>query len=143
MKAKFKETEIGRIPGEWEVKELKDISDDVSYGYTASANEERVGPKFLRITDIVPPVIDWDSVPYCEIENGTIEKYALREGDIVIARTGANTGANAVIRGQHDAVFASYLIRFRINRGKANPYYVAYILKSDSWNNYTAQGLKL
>lgn len=136
MKAKFKETEIGRIPEEWDVKELKDISDDVSYGYTASAKEEMVGPKFLRITDIVPPVIDWDSVPYCEIENGATEKYKLMEGDIVIARTGANTGATAIVKGEREAIFASYLIRFRINGGKVNSSYVGYVLKSDLWKQY-------
>ena len=38
------------------------------YGYTASAEEQNVGLKFLRITDIVPETINWLSVPYCAID---------------------------------------------------------------------------
>jgi type I restriction enzyme S subunit len=64
------------------------------------------------------------------------EKYSLKMGDIVIARTGANTGANSTIRLEEDAVFASYLIRFRIDPKQANPFFVGYILKSSLWQNF-------
>jgi type I restriction enzyme, S subunit len=36
----------------WKKTELKEICDLIQYGYTASAKPEKVGPKFLRITDI-------------------------------------------------------------------------------------------
>jgi len=84
-------------------KNLREISTDVSYGYTASAKEDKVGPKFLRITDIVPQIIGWNSVPYCEIELEEKKKNRLKIGDIVIARTGANTGANATIKKEGSA----------------------------------------
>ena len=54
------------FPEGWEVKTLRDVCTEVSYGFTTSAKRDPVGPKFLRITDIVPYLIDWDSVPYCE-----------------------------------------------------------------------------
>jgi len=69
-----------------------DICESVRYGYTASASEQEVGPRFLRITDIVPDSIDWDSVPFCEINDSDKEKVALEAGDIVVARTGATVG---------------------------------------------------
>ena len=47
---------------------LADISESIQYGYTASASDTEVGPKFLRIADIVPPQIDWNRVPHCEID---------------------------------------------------------------------------
>ena len=71
---------------------LREICDLVNYGYTASAKPEPIGPKFLRITDIVPDRIDWSSVPHCQIDNEKLSKYQLKENDIVIARTGATTG---------------------------------------------------
>lgn len=46
----------------------------------------------VLITDIVPDHIDWSSVPYCLIEDERLERFRLREGDIVIARTGATVG---------------------------------------------------
>src|SRR5713101_8616940 len=103
---KFKQTEVGRIPEDWEVRKLRDVCVDVSYGYTASARRDRVGPKFLRITDIVHPIINWETVPYCKISDSDREKYKLESGDIVIARTGASTGANATIKEDIVAVFA-------------------------------------
>jgi len=124
-----KPTIVGRIPESWEVKQLRDLCTNVSYGYTASADAEPVGPKFLRITDIVPYFIDWKTVPFCKIKNSDKERYTLKKGDIVIARTGANTGANSAIRLEKDAVFASYLIRFRMDPKKADPFFVGYILK--------------
>ena len=96
--------------------ELRDICDRVDYGYTASATAQRIGPKFLRITDIVPELIDWERVPYCLIDKKKHDRYRLTKGDIVIARTGATSGWAKRIRRDVDAVFASYLVRLRINR---------------------------
>ena len=122
--------------GEWKSVTLGEISIDISYGYTASATQEKNGPKFLRITDIVPDRIDWDSVPYCLIEDKKLKQYTLKYGDIVIARTGATTGYNKLITGNDNAIFASYLIRYKINIEVANPYYVAYNLQSYEWKGF-------
>ena len=121
---------------DWKLSTLGEVSTDISYGYTASASQEKCGPKFLRITDIVPDRINWDTVPYCSIEDRKIEKYSLEIGDIVIARTGATTGHNKLIIKENNSVFASYLIRYRINSEIANPYYVAYNLQSYEWKGF-------
>lgn len=52
----------------WRECKLGDICLDISYGYTASANIKNVGPKFLRITDIVRDRINWAEVPFCKID---------------------------------------------------------------------------
>lgn len=121
---------------EWKEVELRDISSDIAYGYTASASDEPVGPKFLRITDIVGERINWNDVPYCKISDKDQAKYKLGIGDLVIARTGATTGYNAIIKDEVDAVFASYLIRYKINPTKADPFFVGYVLKSDRFQDY-------
>ena len=92
---------------------LREVCDTVEYGYTASSDSQQIGPKFLRITDIVPDLIDWNAVPYCPIEPSKLEKYRLKTGDIVIARTGATTGWAKYIQDPPEAVFASYLIRIQ------------------------------
>lgn len=116
---------------------LGEVSEEISYGYTASASLDKVGPKFLRITDIREEFVNWDTVPYCDIDDSNYEKNKLESGDIVIARTGATTGINSVIREEGvGSVFASYLIRFRINTKIANPYYIGYLLKTHNWNGY-------
>ena len=122
---------------EWKKCTLGDICVEIAYGYTASAKLEAVGPKFLRITDVAPNMINWDDVPFCEADRETFEKYKLQNGDIVVARTGATTGYNKIIKNIGiDAVFASYLIRFRIDTARAYPYFVGYVLQSSYWYEY-------
>ena len=107
------DSELGEIPEGWEVKTLGELSHKPQYGYTASAKDEPIGPKFLRITDINKKAwIEWESVPYCEIIEDDSEKYRLHEGDILIARM-ADPGHGCMVEEEQSAVFASYLIRFR------------------------------
>jgi type I restriction enzyme S subunit len=107
----------------WETKELAAVS-AINYGYTESANNEPVGPRFLRITDIQDDRVDWESVPYCKIEKTDLPKYRLASGDIVFARTGATTGKSFLVAEPPDAVFASYLIRLRLLDKKLLPEFV-------------------
>ncbi|AKB84508.1 restriction endonuclease subunit S [Methanococcoides methylutens] len=115
---------------------LADIAESTRYGYTASASNKKVGPKFLRITDIVPLNIDWDSVPYCKIEEKDISKFSLQPGDIVIARTGATVGYAKLIREDEQSVFASYLVRIRIDPKKADPGYVGRVVESNIYKRF-------
>jgi type I restriction enzyme S subunit len=99
------------IPTGWLPGTLADLV-NTQYGYTASANDEVVGPKFLRITDIASGKIDWDTVPNCIISENEITKYLLIEGDIVVARTGATVGyAKRINKNSPTTVFASFLVR--------------------------------
>lgn len=121
---------------EMEVR-LADICLDVSYGYTESATDSPVGPKFLRITDIQGGSFDWKKVPFCPASEKDIEKYSLQIGDIVVARTGNSTGENAqVFDSPPSAVFASYLIRFRPDSDKVNPFFVGYQLRTERFKQY-------
>ena len=119
---------------------LADIAQLVQYGYTASASNTDIGPKFLRITDIVPPQIDWNGVPYCEIDvwadDRNLAKYSLAQNDIVIARTGATVGYAKLIRDNEPSVFASYLVRVRVDPEKAEPGYVGRIVESDVYKRF-------
>ena len=108
-----KQTQIGEIPESWEVVRLGDYCYKPDYGYTESANDSPVGPKFLRITDIQNDTVNWENVPYCVCTDESKEKYLLKTGDIVIARIGATTGKAYMIGDCPEAVFASYLIRVR------------------------------
>jgi len=73
---------------EWTTTTLGEVSLDIAYGYTASASKSKVGPKFLRITDIQDDFIDWSRVPYCLVDENKRNKYQLEVGDVVVARTG-------------------------------------------------------
>ena len=101
------------LPDGWRMGTVADLV-TTQYGYTEIATEEKVGPKFLRITDIVGSQIDWNSVPHCPITESEYKKYQLKEGDIVVSRTGANIGYAKQIRGEiPEAVYASFLVRLK------------------------------
>jgi len=135
----FEDSELGEIPKGWEVKKLSDLC-STQYGYTASAVDEPVGPKFLRVTDINKRNwIDWGDVPHCEIEPDTRASYALHLGDVVVARM-ADPGKSAIIEEYIDAVFASYLVRLK-TLSLAHSYFVYGFLKSDLYAEY-AEGTK-
>ena len=123
---------------DWKETTLADLSTDITYGYTESANSEQIGPKFLRITDIANGRLNWSAVPYCPISDKDYEKYKLFPGDIVVARTGATTGSNYTMKENDpkDVVFASYLIRYKIDRSLADPFYIGQILQSQNWQDY-------
>lgn len=84
------------------------------YGFTASALE--VGShKLVRITDINNGKVDWNTVPFCNCTDDS--KYLLRDHDILVARTGGTTGKSFIVNNPpENAVFASYLIRLRLNK---------------------------
>ena len=101
------------LPEGWTYTVVGEVSVAIQYGFTASAEHGREGPRFLRITDIQDGRVEWGSVPGCEITDAELKRYDLRAGDIVFARTGATTGKSFLIRQCPVAVFASYLIRLR------------------------------
>ncbi|WP_251942225.1 restriction endonuclease subunit S [Salinibacter ruber] len=105
--------ELGEIPDSWEWVVVDQLSPNIHYGYTESAQNEPVGPKFLRITDIQQDgQVNWEDAPYCEIGEQERKKYLLEPGDILFARTGGTVGKSCLIEnGVPEAVFASYLIR--------------------------------
>jgi type I restriction enzyme, S subunit len=121
---------------EYTPRTLASVCESVRYGYTASASLDVVGPRFLRITDIVPESIGWDSVPFCEIGDSDKERFGLDPGDIVVARTGATVGYAKLIRDQVDAVFASYLVRFRVDPEIADPGFVGRLVESSLYKDF-------
>ena len=117
------------LPQGWEMYNIGDMSAKPQYGYTQSAAEQNVGPKFLRITDIQDGRVDWDAVPYCECSESDLEKYRVKPGDLLFARSGATTGKSFLVRDCPKAVFASYLIRLQIEDG-ASPEFVYWFFQS-------------
>ena len=128
-------TEIGPLPADWEVRHLLEICERPQYGFTASASPQSVGPKFLRITDITDEGVDWMSVPYCEIDGEEESKYALRSGDILVARIGATTGKSYLIHTIPRAIFASYLIRIR-TKSRILPNFLSLYMQSSIYWQY-------
>ena len=123
------------------MKSLGDLSHKPQYGYTASASLDPIsGPKFLRITDINKTEwIEWETVPHCIIRDEDIEKYRLYQNDILIARM-ADPGHGCMIEEKLEAVFASYLIRFRPKRQLHARFLQFWLRSNQYWNLVRERG---
>lgn len=122
--------ELWPLPGGWCWATLGDIGDGPQYGWTASA--AATGKvKLLRTTDISSGTVDWATVPFCNQGPAEVEKYLLHDGDIVISRAGS-VGKSFQVTAPLQAVFASYLIRFK---PRIDGKYLHYFLQTRAyWN---------
>lgn len=120
-------TDSGQIKGEKQLPQITEIPFDIpeswlwvrwgslsfriQYGYNAPAKEKgRI--KMVRITDIQDNKVLWKTVPFCDIEEDSIDEYRIKPNNILFARTGGTVGKSYLVENvDEDAVFAGYLIR--------------------------------
>ena len=124
------EDEPFEIPENWVWCTLGNLSESIQYGYNAPAKDSgRI--KMVRISDIHENEVEWDSVPYCDIDEKEIQTYLLKKNDILFARTGGTVGKSFIVSNlPEDAVYAGYLIRTRYGK-KANAQYMKYFMESN------------
>ena len=70
----MKQGDKNSLPKGWEMKKLGEVA-KIMYGYTEKSSIEKIGPKFLRITDIQDDGVNWATVPYCYINDEDFNKY--------------------------------------------------------------------
>jgi|SRR5579862_439752 len=124
---------MSALPSGWELADLREVTTDISYGFTTSSILNGDGPKLLRITDIQNGNVDWRAVPHCV--DAPRSFFLLQAGDIVIARTGATTGKSFLIdKLPCRTAFASYLIRARFAEGVDPRYAWSFMQSRDYWS---------
>lgn len=93
METKFKETEIGQIPQEWEIARLgKYCRVQGGFAFRSSDYIEE-GVPLVRISNIKDEFVDCSNSPYLPVDY--VEQYPefiVTKGDILIAMSGATTG---------------------------------------------------
>ncbi len=130
-------SDLGMIPKAWRSLRVRELTSNIQYGLTQSAAVQNIGPQFLRITDIQGGRVDWSKVPFCKVTPEEHDRYRLKSGDVLVARTGASTGENIFLSVVPDAVFASYLVRFQfadINIARL----VGSFMRSEAYFDYVA-----
>jgi type I restriction enzyme M protein len=118
--------------GNWPTAKLGELC-NLEYGLTRSASDAG-NARFIRITDISSDgtLLEQDA-KFITLDNEAKE-YLLRNGDVLVARTGATYGKTMVFQGDFPAVFASYLIRLRFSEGTLLPkFYWYFALSKKYW----------
>ena len=117
------------IPGNWKWVRWGNLATNIQYGYNAPAKETGT-IKMLRISDIQNGTVNWQSVPYCDIETEIISEYLLKESDILFARTGGTVGKSFIVPSiSEPVIFAGYLIRSSYSAILC-PYYLKFFMES-------------
>lgn len=128
--SEFKDSPLGRIPVDWEVRKFGDITLEHKQGFYSKDKYTADGTYLIRITDMQNPYISFTEMPKMIISDKDKEAYKVLNGDFLFARSGA-IGRYGIFDSSNEAVFASYLIRFRFNLEKALNEFVGFWYESD------------
>ena len=133
----FKDSPLGKIPKEWEIKTLAKCCSSPMYGLNASAIPFDKIHKYIRITDI-------SDVSHKYLKEDIVspafysDLYLVVEGDILFARTGASVGKTYIYDINDGLVyFAGFLIRFHVLQ-EYNPNFIFYQTETFRYNNWVS-----
>lgn len=130
----FKDSPVGKIPKGWEVVTLGDITEESVFGPRFSSSEYAIDGNIgcIRTTDMDENWdINYSTAPRAKLNHQEFEKHFLRDGDLLVTRSGT-CGLVDVFKEQSlPMVAAAFLIRFRLITS-VNPYFVRYLMMSSS-----------
>ncbi len=126
----------------WVTYRLQDVCTEYGdYGMSLSSKPYD-GIRYLRITDIT----EWGDLNNEMVSADTDvvdERYILREGDILFARTGATVGKTLVYNESMGCCsYAGYLIRYRLNQSIILPLVMYYITHSKEYYEWIVSNQK-
>ena len=104
-----------------------------TYGYTDKAQESG-DVRFIRITDIDDDgCLRQTDAKYISLTDES-RKYLLKEGDLLLARTGATYGKTLYVSSDEPAVYASFLIKIELDNSRIlNRYYWHFSKSQEYW----------
>lgn len=136
VEKKYKQTEVGLIPEDWEVRKLEEVVKGVSYG-SSSKSKPSGGIPVLRMGNIQSGRFDFTDLVYTDDVN-EIRKYLLEYNDVLFNRT--NTidlvGKTAIYKGEIPAIYAGYLIRINIKKDELDADFLNYWLNTRIAQSY-------
>lgn len=117
----FKETEIGKIPKEWQVKEIGEVIKLCENGiWGDDPVEDKESYPVIRSTEIAHEgKIDFSDIAFRMIPREKVTKYRLKDGDILLVGSSGSPhliGRAALLKNLNDKntyLFSNFMIRIR------------------------------
>lgn len=120
-----------------EKSNLGNISSNEMYGMNSAAKDYDGFNKYIRITDISETSNKFIPNPLTSPDGDLEDKYKLKKGDIVFARTGASTGKTYLYDdNDRNLYFAGFLIKFHIDN--ADPKFIFYNTLKEEYLNWVS-----
>lgn len=124
---------LGQVPEHWGVRRLKfTASEPLMYGANEAAElDDPEFPRYIRITDVKEDGTLHDDT-FRSLPPDVAEPYLLKDGDILLARSGATVGKSFQYLGTWGrAAYAGYLIRLRVDTNVVNARFAYFFMQSD------------
>jgi type I restriction enzyme, S subunit len=127
---RFKQTEIGEVPEDWQVARLAEVA-DVAYGLTVNAQRRAsaVTRPYLTVANVQDEGFDLSTVKQIGVLPGDPARYELQVHDLLVVEGNANPdrlGRAFVWQGEVPGILhQNHLIRVRSSVGVASPRWLA------------------
>jgi len=124
----FKDTEIGRIPKEWEVVQLEQVIKDIRNGFASGKRDEN-GIVQIRMNNVTTAgKVIFDS--YLKVPKpDNINEWLLDSGDFLFNNTNSYdlVGKSAVFKeSPFPCTYSNHFTRIKFNTSRANPNFILY-----------------
>jgi type I restriction enzyme S subunit len=135
----FKQTQIGKIPKEWEVGTLRDVvdnDDDIVAGPFGSnlkvSDYRETGIPIIRLQNIERNNFVYKDIKYVSQKKAEELKYhSFRAGDIVLAKLGDPIGKASIVPSSLErGIVVADVVRIRLSTRRVSSFFVEYILNS-------------
>ena len=129
---RFKQTEIGEIPADWDARSIDALVISCDYGTSDALRNDGIGVPVLRMGNLQDGRVSLEDVKYIAADK-VPDELMLSEGDVLFNRTNSAdlVGKVAVFFEQQRKVsFASYLLRLRVEPKQGNGYWLSYLLNT-------------
>jgi type I restriction enzyme, S subunit len=134
-------------PKGWDRRKLEEIAEIVS-GVTKGRKfdgKETVEVSYMRVANVQDGHIDLDDVKTVEVLNHEVEKYALRDGDILLTEGGDpdKLGRGAIWKGSIEpCIHQNHIFRVRVKPDFVLPEFLSALIGSQHGKNYFLRAAK-
>lgn len=138
--ASFHDSLVEGIDGKsWPVLKLGDVAKSFRYGTSTKTHTETHGLPVIRMGNLQGGYLDLSELKYVELPPAEAARYKLRVGDVLINRTNSLelVGKAATFGGaEGEWLYASYLVRVEVDRGRVLPEFVTSVINSAMGRDY-------
>ena len=120
----------------WKQVELRTLKPQIDYGTNQPSNEYRAGIPVVAIPQVLTSRFALSELPFAEVTSQERDALSLQPHDVLLVRTNGNPsyiGRSTVIPEgvlEVQTIFASYLIRVRMNQELLRGAFLNYVLQS-------------
>jgi len=129
----------------WKKVELSDLLiRKPQYGLTSKSSYEKLPIRYIRITDITEDgELKAENPRYVDLDQKELQKYMLQRDDILISRSGSVGRMYLHKNVDEQCVFASYLIRFKLDSTKILPKYLFFFRYSNIYRSFIKERVRI